>query len=270
MTTLQHKNIIRELEKWAAKSLAYDWDPIGLQVGSLKDETKRVLVTLDVYEEVVDEAIEEGANLIIAHHPLLFNPLKTIDFTTSKGKIVQKLIKHDITVYAIHTNLDIAENGVNDMLADKLRLNDVKPFIPFSNEKLYKLIVFVPVDYVDDLRNAMSEAGAGHIGNYSHCTYQSPGKGTFKPLEGTNPFIGEKGTLEYVDEYKLETIVPESVLSKVLQAMEQSHPYEEVAYDLYELAQKGKQYGLGPIGTLDEKKTLREFIDQVKEAFNLD
>src|SRR5690625_85387 len=269
MTDIQHKHIIQQLNKWAPASLAYDWDPIGLQIGSIHDKTKNVLVTLDVFEEVVDEAIEHEANLIIAHHPLLFKPLQSIDFSTPKGKIVRKLIQHDITVYAMHTNLDITDDGVNDMLSEKLQLTNVKPFVPFSEEKLYKLVVFVPTNYVDDVRNALSEAGAGHIGNYSHCTFQTEGQGTFKPLEGTKPFIGEQGTLEFVDEYKLETIVPEKVLATVLQAMEDSHPYEEVAYDLYPLAQGGKQYGLGRIGKIKSEMTLRQFVKIVKDAFQL-
>lgn len=269
MTDIQHKHIIQQLNSWAPASLAYDWDPIGLQVGSYHDKTANILVTLDVFEEVVDEAIEQEANLIIAHHPLLFKPLQSIDFSTPKGKIIRKLIQHNITVHAMHTNLDITEDGVNDMLSEKLQLTNVKPFVPFSKEKLYKLIVFVPTNYVDDVRNALSEAGAGHIGNYSHCTYQTKGQGTFKPLEGTNPFIGEQGALEIVDEYRLETIVPEKVLGNVLQAMEASHPYEEVAYDLYPLAQNGKQYGLGRIGQLKSEVTLRQFVKTVKDTFQL-
>lgn len=269
MTNVQHKHIIRTLNKWAPSSLAYDWDPIGLQVGSTEDQTANVLVTLDVFEEVVDEAIEHDANLIIAHHPLLFKSLQSIDVTTPKGKIVRKLLQHDITVYAMHTNLDIADGGVNDMLSNKLQLHKIRPLVPFKDEKLYKLIVFVPTTHIEDVRDALSEAGAGHIGNYSHCTFQTKGQGTFKPLEGTNPYIGEQGTLEFVDEYRLETIVPENVLTNVLQAMNDSHPYEEVAYDLYPLAQKGKRYGLGRVGELQHEVSLRQFIKTIKELFQL-
>src|SRR5690625_1898665 len=228
MTKIIHGTIFKELENWAPKELAYEWDNVGLQVGSHTDETKKVMVTLDVLKSVVDEAIEENVNLIIAHHPLLFKPLKEINFQTAKGNVIKKLIEHNITVYAAHTNLDIARGGVHDLLCDALGIVSSNPFIDIQSEKLLKLIVFVPRTHADEMRNALGAAGAGFIGNYSHCTFQSKGQGTFMPMEGTNPFIGSTDKLEIVDELKIETIVKEKDLQEVLTAMKTTHPYEEV------------------------------------------
>lgn len=270
MSQIRHHNIFRTLEKWAPLDLAYDWDNVGLQVGSYKEKTNGILVTLDVDEKVVDEAIEKGVNLIVAHHPLLFKAVKRIDYDTVKGRILQKIIANRITVYASHTNLDIAEGGVNDLLSEALQLEHVKPLAVTKVEKLYKLAVFTPLSHVQQVVDALSDAGAGHIGNYSHCTFQSQGFGTFKPLEGTNPFIGTTNKIEKVEEIKIETIVTEVQLHQTVQAMLNAHPYEEVAYDLYPLANKGKTYGIGRIGRLQEKMTLEKLIEKVKVAYNLE
>ena len=269
MSEMIHQAIFRELEGWALKTFAYDWDNVGLQVGSISDKTEAVLVTLDVNDAVVDEAIRLGANVIVSHHPMLFKPLKTIDFNTPKGKLVRKLIKHDITVYASHTNLDIAEGGVNDLLAEKIGIENVQPMVVTHEEPLYKLAVFTPVDHVNEVVDALSEAGAGHIGNYSHCTFQAPGTGTFKPLEGANPYIGTPHKIERVEELKIETIVPETLLKNVVEAMLKAHPYEEVAYDIYPLKNEGKKYGLGRIGTLKEVVNFHQLIEMTKKVLDV-
>ena len=269
MSEMIHQAIFRELEAWAPKTFAYDWDNVGLQVGSISDKTEAVLVTLDVNDAVVDEAIRLGANVIVSHHPMLFKPLKTIDFNTPKGKLVRKLIKHDITVYASHTNLDIAEGGVNDLLAEKIGIENVQPMVVTHEEPLYKLAVFTPVDHVNEVVDALSEAGAGNIGNYSHCTFQAPGTGTFKPLEGANPYIGTPHKIERVEELKIETIVPETLLKNVVEAMLKAHPYEEVAYDIYPLKNEGKKYGLGRIGTLKEVVNFHQLIEMTKKALDV-
>lgn len=269
MSEMIHQAIFRELEAWAPKTFAYDWDNVGLQVGSISDKTEAVLVTLDVNDAVVDEAIRLGANVIVSHHPMLFKPLKTIDFNTPKGKLVRKLIKHDITVYASHTNLDIAEGGVNDLLAEKIGIENVQPMVVTHEEPLYKLAVFTPVDHVNEVVDALSEAGAGHIGNYSHCTFQAPGTGTFKPLEGANPYIGTPHKIERVEELKIETIVPETLLKNVVEAMLKAHPYEEVAYDIYPLKNEGKKYGLGRIGTLKEVVNFHQLIEMTKKVLDV-
>ncbi|KHE70417.1 Nif3-like dinuclear metal center hexameric protein [Halobacillus sp. BBL2006] len=263
------QEIIRQFEKWSPKHLAFEWDNVGLQVGTLNKPVRNVMVTLDVLENVVDEAIEKNVDLIIAHHPLLFVKLSEINFDTPKGRVIRKLIQHDITVYAAHTNLDVAQGGVNDVMAEALDLVDVKPLLSSHQDELVKLTVFVPEDHANSVRNAISEAGAGHIGNYSHCTYQISGEGTFQPLDGTDPYIGSIGKLEIVKEKRIETIVPKSKLTAVLKAMEHAHPYEEVAYDLYPLLNEGETLGAGRIGRLHEAVTLKELCQVVKEKYQV-
>src|SRR5699024_10080534 len=169
---------------------------------------------------------------------------------------VQKLIKHDITVYASHTNLDIASGGVNDILAHKLNVLDVQPLGQTASENLFKLVIHVPKSHTRKVREALGTEGAGFIGDYSHCTFQTEGVGTFKQLDGTNPFIGEKGKMAFVEEDKLETIIKEADISSILKTLNEVHPYEEVAYDLYPVKQTGQTFSFGRIGKLAEAATL--------------
>lgn len=267
---LKSSQIFNVIEKWAPLHLAYDWDNVGLQIGSYSQEVKKVMVTLDVIEAVVDEAISKDVDLIIAHHPLLFKPLRRLNVDDVKGKIIEKLIKQQISVYAAHTNLDIAKDGVNDMLCKQLDLKETYPLTDLHHEPLFKLTVFVPLTHIRQVQDALSEGGAGHIGDYSHCTFQTKGKGTFKPLEGTNPYIGTTNQLEEVDEIKIETIVKGQDLNRVLRLMIAAHPYEEVAYDIYPLENKASaSLGLGRIGKLNEPVTLEVFVHTVKEKLNV-
>ncbi|WP_235001596.1 Nif3-like dinuclear metal center hexameric protein [Halobacillus sp. Marseille-P3879] len=261
--------IVALLENRAPAYDAFDWDNVGLQVGSLKQNVEKVMVTLDVLENVVDEAIEEGVDLIIAHHPLLFVKVNKIDVETPKGRVVQKLLKHNISVYASHTNLDIASGGVNDVMSRLLDLQDTRPLIETNKEELLKLAVYVPHTHTEQVRNAISEAGAGHIGDYSHCTYQVNGEGTFKPLEGSDPYIGNTGELEKVEEKRIETILSKSILPQVLDAMIKAHPYEEAAYDLYPLLNDGAPKGIGRIGVLNNPLSLKELCRQIKDKYEV-
>lgn len=259
--------LIQAFETFAPKRLAMEGDRIGLQLGSLNKPIKKVMVTLDVLEEVVDEAIAQSVDLIIAHHPVIFHPLKQIRTDQSSGRIVEKCIKHDIAVYAAHTNLDVAKGGVNDLMALALGLQQTEVLVPTNETKLLKFVVFVPLEHAKIVREAITKAGAGHIGNYSHCTFNTPGTGTFLPLDGTDPFIGKQGTLESVEEVKVETIIPEHLVRKVISAMLKAHPYEEPAYDLYPTENKGETLGLGRIGYLPEEMSLQGFAEHVKQAF---
>ncbi|MGM8364602.1 Nif3-like dinuclear metal center hexameric protein [Virgibacillus sp. W0181] len=259
--------IFQTMEKETPLNLAFDWDNVGLQVGSYKQTPKRVMVTLDVTEAVVDEAIDKEIDLIIAHHPLLFQSIKQININSVKGRVIQKLISQNISVYAAHTNLDIAENGVNDILCNLLGIDITDNLVDLEHEKLFKLVVYIPKSHAEKVRNNMSLAGAGHIGNYSHCTFQTEGQGTFKPQQGTNPYIGTKDELEFVNEIKIETIVKSSDLTKVIDSMITAHPYEEPAYDIFPLQNKGKALGLGRIGNLANSVPLGVFAEQVKKAF---
>ncbi|WYP27946.1 Nif3-like dinuclear metal center hexameric protein [Alkalihalobacillus sp. FSL W8-0930] len=261
--------VIRIFEEWSPPSLAVEGDRIGLMVGNLDNQVNRILTALDVTEAVLDEAIKERADFILAHHPLLFRPLKTIDLQTSHGRIIHKALSHGITIYAAHTNLDIARGGVNDMLSDALSLTNLEVLAETYAEELKKLVVYVPRTHADSLREALGEAGAGHIGAYSHCSYSSDGTGSFKPLKESNPYIGQSNVQEYVEETKIETIVRATQLTTVVDAMKKAHPYEEVAYDLYALEQKGETYGLGRIGELSKQMKLSELAEVVKKAFDV-
>ncbi|GAB4073429.1 Nif3-like dinuclear metal center hexameric protein [Barrientosiimonas marina] len=266
---IRNADIFTAMEKWAPKHLAFDWDNVGLQIGSFQKPVKKIMVTLDVLESTVDEAVQHDVDLIIAHHPLLFKPMNQVNADTAKGRVVQKLLQHDMTVYAAHTNLDIAQGGVNDMLCDQLGIENRTILEVNHTEKLVKLAVFVPETHVSAVRDAMGEQGAGYIGAYSHCMFQSPGQGMFKPLAGTDPYLGSQGKLTFADEVKIETILPASKLSAVLKAMTAAHPYEEAAYDIYPVENSGQAYGIGRIGDLADKLTLASLCEKVKTAFEV-
>ncbi|UOQ47428.1 Nif3-like dinuclear metal center hexameric protein [Gracilibacillus caseinilyticus] len=267
MTTV--KDVIKLFEKWVPITLAESWDNVGLQIGSKNQPVHKLMITLDVVEEVVDEAVEGGVDMIIAHHPLLFKGIKSIDFSSPKGRVIQKLIQHNISVYAAHTNLDVVEGGVNDWLAERLELQYTKVLVPTTEESLLKFVVYVPRTHVTEMLAALGEADAGHIGNYSHCSYRGEGTGAFKPLEGSDPFIGKEYKMEEVEESKVETIIKKSQLSQVLQAAQKAHPYEEMAYDLLPLANKGEKRGLGRIGTVKQPITLANYASLVKEQLQV-
>lgn len=261
--------VIAAFEQFSPKHLAMEGDKIGLQIGSLNKPIKNVMVALDVLEEVVDEAIEKQVDLIIAHHPIIYRPLQKIDTNQPVGRIVEKLIKNDIAVYAAHTNLDVTKGGVNDWIAEALQLQNTKVLAPTYDVELKKLAVFVPKEAEQQVRDALGNAGAGHIGSYSHCTFTSSGFGTFTPGEETNPYIGNAGQLERVEEVKIETVFTADIEKRVISAMIKAHPYEEVAYDVYSLANKGESLGLGRVGELPQEMSLEAFAAYVKEAFDV-
>lgn len=266
VTAQEITNIVEEL---APRWLAEEWDNNGWQIGNPRAEVSKVLLALDVDAVVVREAQEKNVNLIICHHPMLMKGIKNIRLDEPKGALIAELIKHNIGVYAAHTNLDSAADGVNTMLAKQLNLQKLEIMHPAKGEKYLKLAVFVPVEQGESVRQAICQAGAGWLGNYSDCTFQAAGSGSFRPREGSNPFKGELGQLERVDEIKLETIVPAHKLKTVLKAMLEAHPYEEVAYDLYPLENRNTSLGLGKIGQLKETMIFADLIIYVKEALGL-
>jgi dinuclear metal center YbgI/SA1388 family protein len=257
------------MERLAPKHYAVPDDKIGLQLGTVQKEIRKVLVALDVTEEVVDEAVHEQVDLIIAHHAIIYRPLAHIQTDTPMGRLYEKLIKHDIAVYIAHTNLDVADGGINDMMAEALGLTGLTHLEDVHTEKLKKLVVFVPEDHHEKVLHALFSAGAGWIGQYSHCSFNIEGTGTFLPQEGSDPFIGKPGKLEKVKEIRIETVVPASIERKAIQAMLKAHPYEEVAYDLYPLDLNGRTFGLGRVGKLSEALTLRELTNKVKQVFEV-
>ena len=258
--------IMEALEEQAPRSLAESWDNVGLITGHPRQPVDRVLVVLDVTLPVARYAADNGYQLIVSHHPPIFKGITSLRTDSPQGKLLAELVKHSIAVYACHTNLDAAQGGVSDALADILGLEATRPLISSQAEKLLKLVVFVPHDHAETLRQAICAAGAGVLGRYSHCTFQTRGTGTFLPLAGANPYLGTEGRMEYAEEARLETILPQSSLGAVLDAMNAHHPYEEVAYDLIPLANTDSRRGLGRVGCLPEQVSAAHFIDKVKSS----
>lgn len=263
------KLIADALEKMAPLSFAESWDNVGLLIGCPDIPVEKALLTLDVTGPVVEEAVAMGAEMIITHHPFPFQAMKTIRTDTPEGAVLSSLIKNNIAVYAAHTNLDAAEGGVNDALADVLELRGALPLRP-SRRSLVKIVVYVPEGHEEKVWQAMSAAGAGRIGNYSQCGFRSRGTGTFLPGEGTRPFIGEPHRLSSVSEIRLETVAPAFLSTRVVDAILDAHPYEEVAYDVYPLQNESAIGGLGRVGELLAPASLQKLADQTKLSLQLD
>ena len=260
------KEISKYIETLAPLNYQESYDNAGLIVGDNNMEVSGVLIALDSTEEVIQEAIKKECNLVIAHHPIVFGGLKKLTGKTYVERTVIMAVKNDIAIYAAHTNLDSVIGGVNTKIADLLKLSNQQILDPVSNE-LLKLVTFVPKADADKVRNAICEAGAGHIGNYDFCTYNVQGEGTFRGGEEADPHVGKKGELHFEPEVRIETIIPKSLKSSVVSALLQSHPYEEVAYDLYALENIYKEVGIGVIGTLPEPIDEKVFLARIKEIF---
>jgi dinuclear metal center YbgI/SA1388 family protein len=254
------KEFLNILNRIAPFSLQESFDNSGIQFADLDAPITKILLSLDVTQGVLDEALENKVNLIIAHHPLLFSPLKQI--TKQKNPLLFKIITNKINLLAMHTNYDLAENGLNDYVANLLRIKKIAP-LQSSSEKIFKFAVYVPTQYADKVSQAIFKAGAGKIGKYTETSFNISGKGTFKPMEGTNPFIGKIGEREEVQEIKIETVVAERDLDSVVQVMKDNHPYEEPAYDVYELKTK-PLYGIGIFGEINKEVEISKFSMEVK------
>ncbi len=261
---MEIREIIHLLENWAPKQIAWEKDNIGLQVGRVNNEIRSILISLDVTDEVIEEAIKKKSNLVISHHPLLFHPVRNLNFEQKRNKVIEKIIHNNITLYSAHTNLDYTRDGVSFTLAKKIGIKEIN-FLENIPETQYKLVTFVPSKFINQLVEALSRAGAGQIGDYSKCSFQTEGTGTFLGSETSDPFIGKKGKLERVDEIRLEMIFEKWNLSKVLKSLREVHPYEEPAYDIYPLKNENVNYGMGAIGTLQEKKKTADFVKTVKK-----
>ena len=262
------KELFQLIEQLAPLPLQEDYDNSGLQVGDQSREATGVLLSIDVTENVIDEAIALGCNLIISHHPLAFRPFKSLTGKNYVERCMMKAIKNDIAIYAAHTNLDNAQGGVNFKLAEMLELQYVKILQPKENA-LLKFVTTVPVLHADSVRNALFNAGAGHIGNYDSCSYNLKGEGTFRPREGANPHIGEIDTLHVEPEVRIETVIPIMKKEEVLRALLAVHPYEEPVFDLFPIANEWGQNGSGVVGVLPEAMPEQEFLYLLKDIFNL-
>ncbi|WP_448518091.1 Nif3-like dinuclear metal center hexameric protein [Rhodoflexus sp.] len=264
-TTIGH--VARLLATLAPTALQESYDNAGLIVGSEQDALRGVLISLDATEEIVEEAIQNNCNLIVAHHPIIFSGLKKINGRSYVERTIIKAIKSDVAIYAIHTNLDNVRQGVNQQIANKIGLKNQQILAP-KRGNLQKLSVFVPLSHTDAVRDAIAAAGAGQIGNYSHCTFTLRGEGTFKPNDKANPFIGQANQLERVAEDRLEAIFPTHLQGKIIAAMRAAHPYEEVAFDIYNLANENPETGAGIIGELPEAMAATAFLTLLKNTFH--
>ena len=262
------KDIANALEMFAPLPLQDGFDNAGLQIGLTEAEVAGVLLCLDVTEAVVDEAVALGCNLIVSHHPLIFSPLKRITGSNYIERCVIKALANGIAIYSAHTNIDNAPGGVNYRIAEKLGLQNVRILVP-KEDALLKLAVYVPVSAADAVRDALFAAGCGNIGNYDSCSYNVDGFGTFKANEGCNPFCGEVGELHREQEVRIETVLPAYLKNKVVAAMIKAHPYEEPAYDIYQLKNGWGSVGSGVIGELPAECDETEFLQCVKEKFNV-
>ncbi|MGO8761266.1 MAG: Nif3-like dinuclear metal center hexameric protein [Desulfobaccales bacterium] len=266
--TLQ--NIVNLLESRYPSAWAVTGDRTGLEVGDPAQVVEAILVTLEATPAVVAEAGHRGAQLLLTHHPLLYRPLEEVREDHPGGQLLAALIRARLAMVSCHTNLDIAPAGLNDYLAEKLELTGVEVLSPTTRDPWYKLAVFVPTDYEDRVRQALGDAGLGVIGRYSHCSFASPGQGTYRPLPGAQPFQGEVGQLARVQESRLEILAPESLLPAALARLKETHPYEEVAYDLYPVRHPGTPLGLGRIGAWPEPRPFSQVIAAVKEIFGVE
>lgn len=261
------KSVVDYLEEIAPPLLQESYDNTGLISGSPEMVVSGILITLDCTESVVEEAIVKKANMIIAHHPIVFKGLKSFTGKNYVERVIIKAIKNDIAIYAIHTNLDNIINGVNKKLAEKLRLTNTRILRPIKN--LQKLVTFVPVANTENVLNALHKAGAGNIGNYSECSFKVKGKGYFRPNEEANPIIGEKNIREEVDENRIEVIYPQHLARNIISSLRGAHPYEEVAYYMTDLQNENQENGAGLIGNLSEPMQVAEFLVHLTSSLSL-
>ncbi|MGI8910386.1 MAG: Nif3-like dinuclear metal center hexameric protein [Rubrobacteraceae bacterium] len=258
------RDVIRSIETIAPPSLAEPWDNCGLQAGDPSARTNRVLVALTPLPEVFDEAEEKEANFLFFHHPLIFGGIESVDTSSYPGGLLARAIRSGLTVYAAHTSYDAAPGGVSVALAETLGLGGPLEVVA-PRGGLRKLVVFVPEDHVEAVADALSGAGAGEIGDYTRCTFRTPGTGTFFGGEGSDPHLGEKGRLERVPEVRLETVVPEHLARTATKAAIAAHPYEETALDIYPIEGHPKDCGYGRAGTLPKQTTPEELRVHVSE-----
>jgi dinuclear metal center YbgI/SA1388 family protein len=261
-------DLIQQLEKIAPLSYQESYDNAGLLTGDATQTCTGILCTLDATEAVIYEARRRNCNLVVTHHPIIFGGLKKITGRNYVESTVITAIKNDIAIYAIHTNLDNIIKGVNDKIADKLGLVNRKILAP-KTSMLMKLFTFAPVEFAERVRSAIFEAGAGHVGNYSECSFNAEGTGTFKAEEGTKPFVGEIGKRHEEREIKMEFIFPAYLQKQVVSSMIKAHPYEEVAFDIVPLSNEDIEVGSGLVGELLAPVAEEQFLNQLKQGFDL-
>lgn len=260
--------IANSLETLAPLSLQESYDNSGLIIGQADWETQGCLICIDINESVIDEAVRNNCNLIVSHHPVIFKELTRLTGVTMTERIVAKAIREGIAIYSMHTNLDNTVEGVNRIFAERLGLTDLA-ILRRSIGLLKKLVTFCPSDHAGKVREALFAAGAGHIGEYDHCSFNAEGTGSFRAGEKANPFVGEIGEIHFEKEVRIETIYPVYLQKNIIKALLASHPYEEVAYDIYPLDNEYDQAGAGMIGKLDHKMTENQFLGKLKDVLRV-
>ena len=263
------KEISECIEELAPLSFQESYDNSGLLLGSNDKNINAAIITVDITEDVIDEAIQKKCTLIISHHPLIFSGLKRLYGNTYVERILLKVIKNDIAIYCVHTNIDNVINGVNSTLAQKIGLKNLKILSPKSG-LLRKLVTFCPTKHAEKVRNAIFDAGAGNIGNYSSCSFNTNGRGSFQASDETNPFVGKLNELHFENEVRIETIFPVHKSSEIINAMLNVHPYEEVAYDIYPLENEFANVGAGIIGELENEEDETVFLNRIKRICKVD
>ena len=259
------KDITQAIEEIAPLSYSEDFDNTGLLIGSYDQKVSKALITLDTLETVVEEAIEKQCELIISFHPIIFSGLKKLNGSNYVQRTVIKAIKHNIAIYAIHTALDLSFLGVNRQICKQLKLENPEILIP-KKGIIKKLTTYVPIKEADKLRKALFDAGAGNIGNYDMCSFNNQGKGTFRGKANSNPTVGKKLEIHFEDEIQLNVVYHSAIEKKVLKALFETHPYEEIAYELYALDNKHQQFGMGMIGKLSHPMDAKDFLNYTKKA----
>ncbi|WP_429956638.1 Nif3-like dinuclear metal center hexameric protein [Enterococcus sp. AZ196] len=267
---MQGNEFIQRFKQYCPEWLAEEGDPVGLHIGTLNKKVDRIMMSLDVRPAVVEEAIAKKIDLLIVKHPPIFRPVSRLTTDDVQTKMYADLIKHDIAVYAAHTNMDIIHNGLNDWFCEELDVFDTDYLIHTHTIKMKKIAVYVPQNDAKKMRNALAEAGAGEQGNYTATSFTVNGTGRFTPNGEANPTIGSLNRPEQVQESKVEMIFPETKQAAVVAAMLAAHPYEEPAYDIYPLDNLAENYGIGRVGELKEAMTTEEFIVKVKKTFDLE
>jgi dinuclear metal center YbgI/SA1388 family protein len=262
------KEILASLEELAPLSFQEDYDNAGLAVGHEENETRACLICLDVTEAIIDEALANKCNLVISHHPVIFRGLKRLTGRTMPERIVAKAIKEDIALCSMHTNLDNVYEGVNRRICEMIGMKGLS-ILKKNNGKLKKLVTFCPSGYAGKVREALFSAGAGKNGNYDQCSFNTDGSGTFRAGEAANPFVGDIGEMHFENETRIETIFPSHMQNSVLEALFASHPYEEVAYDIYTLDNESGNAGAGMIGKLEYQMAENEFLAKLKDVFKV-
>ena len=254
-------DVVNLMEEWAPPSLAYTWDNVGLQIGDLDAPVDKILVCLTITEEVVGIALREKVSLIVAHHPVIFKPLKSLCANKPQERLCIELIRGGVACYVAHTNLDLVSGGVSYALADLLGITQIQPLFHVEHAVQYKFVSFVPETHLAAVRQAVSEAGAGIIGEYTQCSFSTPGTGTFLPGASATPFLGNKEVLNEEPERRFETIVPGGRLGAVISALHEAHPYEEPAYDVFPLKEPDNNVGLGVRGVLQTPVALHNVAE---------